>query len=74
MNKPYQAAAELDQSCVIGFDGNAIDTYITCFAELVHKVLYHENDSVVLEKFKVGLLLELLKNCMHHDEPHNWDA
>jgi hypothetical protein len=51
-----------------------VDTYITVFAELARKALYEENDPAVLEIFKVGLPLELLKKCMHHDEPPNWDA
>ena len=51
-----------------------IDEYITRFAELARKALYHENDPAVLEKFKSGLLLELLKPCMHHDDPQNWEA
>ena len=51
-----------------------IDEYITQFAELACKALYHENDPAVLEKFKLGLPLELLEPCMHHDEPRNWEA
>ena len=51
-----------------------IDEYITRFAELVCKVLYHENDPAVLEKFKSGIPLELLEPCMHHDNPQNWEA
>ena len=51
-----------------------IDEYVTRFAELARKALYHENDPVVLEKFKSGLLLELLEPCMHHDSPWSWDA
>jgi hypothetical protein len=35
------------------------------------KALYHEDDPAILEKFKVSLLLELLKKCMHHNDPHN---
>ena len=65
-NEPYQAATELDK---IRMEDNNMDTYITVFAELAHKVLYHEDDPVVLEKFKSGLPLELLKPCMHHDDP-----
>jgi hypothetical protein len=37
-------------------------------------VLYHEDDPTVLEKFKSGLPFELLKPCMHHDSPQNWEA
>ena len=51
-----------------------IDEYITKFAELAHKALYHENDPAVLEKFKAGLPLELLKPCLHHDDPQNSEA
>ena len=51
-----------------------IDEYITRFAELARKALYHENDPAVLEKLKSGLPLELLKLCIHHDEPQNWEA
>ena len=51
-----------------------IDEYITKFAELAHKALYHENDPAVLEKFKLGLPLELLEPCMHHDDPRTWEA
>ena len=71
MNEPYRAAAELDQ---LQMDGNDIDTYITVFAELARKALYHKDDPAVLEKFKAGLLLELLEPCMHHDDPWNWEA
>ena len=51
-----------------------VDKYITQFAKLARKALYHENDPAVLEKFKSGLPLELLKPCMHHDNPQNWEA
>ena len=51
-----------------------VDKYITQFAELARKALYHENDPAVLEKFKSGLPLELLEPCMHHDVPQNWEA
>ena len=51
-----------------------IDTYITRFAELLRKALYHKDDPAVLEKFKAGLLLELLEKCMHYDDPCNWDT
>ena len=51
-----------------------VDEYITRFAELARKALYHENDPAVLEKFKSGLPLELLEPCMQHDIPQNWEA
>ena len=51
-----------------------VDEYITRFAELARKALYHENDPAVLEKFKSGLPLELLEPCMQHDSPQNWEA
>ena len=51
-----------------------IDEYITRFAELARKALYHENDPAVLEKFKSGLPLELLEPCMQHDIPQDWEA
>ena len=51
-----------------------VDEYITRFAELARKALYHENDPAVLEKFKSGLSFELLEPCMHHDSPQNWEA
>ena len=70
-NEHYRAAAELDQ---LWMDGNDVDTYITVFAELARKALYHEDDPAVLEKFKSGLLLDLLEPCMHHNDPRNWDA
>jgi hypothetical protein len=53
---------------------NNVDEYITRFAELARKALYHESDPAVLEKFKLGLPLELLEPCMHHDSPQNWEA
>jgi Retrotransposon gag protein len=65
-NESYQAAAELDQ---LRMESNDVDTYITVFAELARKALYHENNPAVLEKFKAGLPLELLERCMHHNEP-----
>jgi hypothetical protein len=70
-NEPYRAAAELDK---LRIQHDNIDEYITRFAELARKALYHEDDPAVLEKFKSGLLLELLKPCMHHDNPRNWEA
>ena len=70
-NEPYRAAAELDK---LQMQHNNIDEYITRFAELARKALYHENDPAVLEKFKSGLPLELLEPCMHHDDPQNWEA
>jgi hypothetical protein len=71
MNKPYRAAADLDK---LRMRHNNVDEYITRFAELARKALYHENDPAVLEKFKSGLLLELLEPCTHHDNPQNWEA
>ena len=70
-NEPYQAATDLDK---LRMKHDDIDEYITQFAELARKALYHENDPVVLEKFKSGLPLELLEPCMHHDNPQNWEA
>jgi hypothetical protein len=70
-NEPYHAAAELNQ---LQMQDNDVDTYITVFAELACKALYHEDDPAVLEKFKSGLPLELLEPCMHHDNPRNWEA
>ena len=70
-NEPYRATAELDK---LWMEGNDIDTYIMVFAELACKALYHEDNPAVLEKFKAGLPLELLKPCMHYDDPRNWDA
>jgi hypothetical protein len=70
-NEPYRAAAELDQ---LRMEENDVDTYITVFAELARKALYHEDDPAVLEKFKAGLPPDLLEPCMHHDEPQNWNA
>ena len=70
-NEPYHATAELDK---LRMQDNDVDTYITVFAKLARKALYHEDDPAVLEKFKAGLLLELLEPCMHHDDPRNWDA
>ena len=70
-NKPYRAAADLDK---LRMRHDNIDEYITRFAELARKALYHENDPAVLEKFKSGLPLELLEPCMHHDDPRSWEA
>jgi hypothetical protein len=70
-NEPYQAAADLDK---LRMQYDNVDEYITRFAELARKALYHENDPAVLEKFKSGLPLELLEPCMHHDVPQNWEA
>ena len=71
INEPYCTTAELDK---LQMTHNSVDTYITSFAKLTRKALYHENDPTVLEKFKARLPLELLKKCMHHDNPCNWDA
>ena len=71
INEPYCAAAELDK---LWMNSDDINTYITQFAELACKVLYHKDDPAVLEKFKIGLPLELLEPCMHHDDPQNWEA
>ena len=70
-NEPYRAAADLDK---LRMQHDSVDEYITRFAELARKALYHENDPAVLEKFKSGLPLELLEPCIHHDEPQNWEA
>jgi hypothetical protein len=70
-NGPYWAAADLDK---LRMQHNNVNKYITRFAELARKALYHEDDPAVLEKFKSGLPLELLKPCMHHDEPQNWEV
>ena len=70
-NEPYRAATELDK---LRMQYDNIDEYIAQFAELARKALYHEDDPVVLEKFKSGLPLELLEPCMHHDDPRNWET
>ena len=70
-NEPYRAAADLDK---LRMQHDDVDEYITRFAELARKALYHENDPAVLEKFKSGLPLELLEPCMQHDIPQNWEA
>ena len=70
-NEPYRAAADLDK---LRMQHDNIDEYITRFAELVRKALYHEDDPAVLEKFKLGLPLSLLEPCMHHDDPQSWEA
>ena len=58
--------AELDK---LQMKNENVNEYITIFAELARKALYHKNDPAVLEKFKSGLLLELLEPCMHHNNP-----
>ena len=70
-NESYHATAELDK---LWMKNENVDKYITVFAELACKALYHEDDPAVLEKFKLGLLLELLEPCMHHNNPQNWEA
>ena len=70
-NEPYRAAADLDK---LRMQRDDIDEYITRFAELARKALYHEDDPAVLEKFKSGLPLELLEPCVQHDAPQNWEA
>ena len=70
-NEPYRAAADLDK---LRMQHDNVDEYITRFAELARKALYHEDDPAVLEKFKSGLPLELLEPCEQHDVPRNWDA
>ena len=70
-NEPYHTTAELDK---LQMNHDNIDTYITQFAELAHNALYHEDDPTVLEKFKAGLPLKLLRKCMHHNNPRNWDT
>ena len=65
-NKPYHTTAELDK---LQMKNGDVNEYIMVFAELVHKALYHEDDPIVLEKFKSGLPPELLEPCMHHDDP-----
>ena len=70
-NEPYRAATDLNK---LRMKNANIDKYITVFAELVRKVLYHKDDPAVLEKFKSGLPLELLEPCMNHDDPRNWEA
>ena len=70
-NEPYRAAVALDK---LRMKGENVDEYITVFAELARKALYHEDDPAVLEKFKLGLPLGLLEPCMNHDNPRNWEA
>jgi hypothetical protein len=70
-NEPHQAATALNK---LRMKNENIDEYITAFAELARKALYHENDPAMLEKFKSGLPLELLEPCMHHDDPQSWEA
>ena len=70
-NEAYRATAALDKLQMKDTD---IDEYITVFAELARKALYHEDNPAVLEKFKSGLPLELLELCMHHNGPRSWEA
>ena len=70
-NEPHWAAAALDS---LRMKDENVDEYITIFAELARKALYHEDDPAVLEKFKSGLPLNLLEPCMHHDDPRSWEA
>ena len=70
-NEPYRAAVDLDR---LRMQHDNIDEYITRFAELARKALYHEDDPAVLEKFKSGLPLGLLEPCAHHDSPQSWEA
>jgi hypothetical protein len=70
-NEPCRAAADLDK---LRMQHDNIDEYITRFAELARKALYHEDDPAVLVKFKSGLPLKLLEPCMHHDTPQNWET
>ena len=70
-NESHHATAALDK---LRMKDEKIDEYITMFAELARKALYHEDDPAVLEKFKSGLPLKLLEPCMHHDDPRSWEA
>ena len=70
-NESFRATAALDE---LRMKGEEVDEYITTFAELARKALYHEDDPAVLEKFKSGLPLRLLEPCMHHDNPRSWEA
>ena len=69
-NAHYKAAAKLNK---LKMKGSNINHYITKFAKLAQKAQYHEDDPTVLEKFKHGLLVRLLKAIMHHDQPANWE-
>ena len=71
MNELYRAVAEIDK---LRMKNENVDEYITTFAKLACKALYHENNPAVLEKFKSGLPLELLEPCIYHDDPQNWEA
>ena len=71
INESYWAITELNKLRV---QHDHINDYITKFAELARKALYHKDNPAVLEKFKLGLPLELLEPCMHHDNPQNWEA
>ena len=53
--------------------GADIDTYIVRFGELAQKARYQEDDPAVLDKFKRGLPICLLDNCMNLDTPQNWE-
>ena len=57
-NESYHAAAALNK---LRMKDKNVDKYITIFAKLARKALYHEDDPAVLEKFKSGLPLELLE-------------
>ena len=70
-NESHCATVALDK---LQMKDEKINKYITMFAELARKALYHEDDPVVLKKFKSGLPLELLEPCMHHDDPRSWEA
>ena len=70
-NESNHATAALNK---LRMTDEKIDEYITMFAKLARKALYHEDDPAVLEKFKSGLLLELLEPCMHHNDPRSWET
>ena len=70
-NESHCATVALDK---LQMKDENIDEYITKFAELARKALYCKNNPAVLKKFKLGLPLELLEPCMHHDDPQSWEA
>ena len=69
INELYWAMADLD---TLHMKNDDIDTYITWFTKLAHKVLYQENNLTVLKIFKRGLLFWLLTICINYDESDMW--
>ncbi|KAH9168127.1 hypothetical protein EDB89DRAFT_2074247 [Lactarius sanguifluus] len=57
----------------LSMKGEDIDTYVTTFSNLIHKVGYNPDEATTLEMFQDGLPNQLVINTTRFHHPITWD-